>query len=216
MERAAIEYAIRYIGEAPFKVSDNHQAHLLIELDGNNMDVLYSDCEKIAELMAEFNCDEILFADSENLKNNLWKLRRNAGSAVLNLCKEKISEDTVVPRALLPDLLRGVKNIAHTHDVETISLGHLGDGNMHIFIVQAEDLGSDTANENWKKRAYLAKTDIFKLVKSLNGALSAEHGVGFTQKDYMPLFFNDVHIEILRGIKKVFDPKWYFEPSKDF
>lgn len=209
MERNAIDYAIRYCGEASFPIKDEHQAHLLIELDGNDINVLQNDCEKIAEVVTQLNADDILFADSESLKNELWKLRRNVGNAVITLSHKKIAEDTVVPRAKVPVLLRGVKKICEDNEVQSVCWGHLGDGNLHVNI-----LTESKTDDDWYQRALKSKTEIFKLVKSLGGMLSAEHGVGYTQKDFMPLFFNPPHLAILRGIKSVFDPKGILNPGK--
>ena len=209
MERNAIDYAIRYCGEASFPIKDNHQAHLLIELDGNDMNVLQNDCEKIAEVVSHLNADDILFADSESIKNELWKLRRNVSNAVTTLSQQKIAEDTVVPRAEVPILLRGVKKICEDNDVLSVCWGHLGDGNLHVNIIT-----ESTTDDDWHERAIKSKMEIFKLVKSLGGMLSAEHGVGYTQKDFMPLFFNPPHLSILRGIKSVFDTKGILNPGK--
>jgi glycolate oxidase len=82
---------------------------------------------------------------------------------------------------------------------------------MHVNIVnEHEDMSI------WHPKALKAKQEIFELTKSLNGMLSAEHGVGLLQKNYMPIFFNDIHLNILRCIKKVFDPKGILNPNKLF
>ncbi len=207
MEQAVIEYAARYLGiEPPGKDQD---AYLLIEVDGPNLDVLHLDCEKIALLLQDFNVGEILFADNEAQKTELWKLRRNAGNAMIALSKERLSEDTAVPRADLPAQLMGVREIAKKYDVEIVSLGHLGDGNMHINIIS-----KDEPTEAWYSQAKKAKREIFELTKSLNGILSAEHGVGYTQKPYLDVFFSPIHLSLLQGIKKVFDPNGILNPGK--
>jgi glycolate oxidase len=205
MEDGCVAYAARYVGITP--LSKKHQ--LLIEVDGNDLDILHKDCETIAGVLQNFNVEDILFADSEAQKNDLWRLRRNAGGAVLALAHIKLSEDAVVPRAKLPELLRGVKNIGQQYNVDTLSLGHLGDGNLHIYVYS--DAVVDAA---WKIRAHEAKRAIFHLVKSLNGMLSAEHGVGYSQLDYLDIFLSETHRNILRGIKKVFDPNGILNPQK--
>jgi glycolate oxidase len=207
MDRSSVEYSARYLGVEPF--DESFDAHLLIEVDGNNLAALQEDCEKIATVLQDFNVGDILFADNEAQKNELWKIRRNAGNAMINLTIMRLSEDTVVPRAQLPEQLRGVKAIGEKYGIKISCLGHLGDGNMHVNIVNEDE---DMAM--WLPKALKAKQEIFELTKSLNGMLSAEHGVGLLQKNYMPVFFSDIHLEILRGIKKVFDPKGILNPSK--
>lgn len=207
MEQAVVEYSARYLGVEP--LSKEQDAYLLIEVDGSNLDVLHQDCETIATLLQDFKVGDILFADSEAQKNELWKLRRNAGNAMITLSKERLGEDTVVPRAALPAQLRGIRRIAKRFDLKIVSLGHLGDGNMHLYIIT-----DDAPTEDWYARARQAKREIFELTKSLNGMLSAEHGVGLTQVAYLDIFFSETHLAILRGIKKVFDPKGILNPNK--
>jgi glycolate oxidase len=209
MSRASVEYAARYLGVEPFDPA--FEAHLLIEVDGNDLDVLHRDCEKIAAVLQDYNAGDILFADNEAQKNELWKLRRNAGNAMINLTKERLGEDTVVPRAHLPAQLRGAAAIAAKHKVKISTLGHLGDGNLHIYLVNEDEPDSD-----WRPRAMQAKREIFELTKSLRGMLSAEHGVGWAQKPFVDVFFNETHLSLLRGIKKVFDPNGILNPGKIF
>ena len=89
-------------------VDDSIAAHLIIEVDGNNMDVLMSEMESIAELLTQFDAGEVFFADDAQQKAELWKLRRRVAEAV-KTSGYTIEEDTVVPRAELPALIKGVK-----------------------------------------------------------------------------------------------------------
>src|SRR5690606_35731553 len=98
--------------------------------DGNNPDILFEEAEKIVQVLEKFNTDEILFADTEEQKNTLWKLRRAVGEAVKSNSVYK-EEDTVVPRYELPKLLQAVKSIGKKYGFQSICYGHAGDG---IFI----------------------------------------------------------------------------------
>ena len=211
MDKVTIDYAVRYVGSSPIPISADYEAMLLIEVDGNNMDILLQDCEKIAEVLAQFSVGEILFADSEAQKNELWKLRRNAANAITTLSHAMVTEDTVVPRTKLPELLRGVKKIGEELDLKTSNMGHIGDGNIHFSIISDEPL-----TEEWRVRSIEGKREIYKLVQSLGGMLSAEHGIGYLQKPFMSLFFKENHLNILRGIKKAFDPRGILNPGKVF
>lgn len=211
MDKMTIDYAVRYVGSSPFPISSDYEAMLLIEVDGNNMDILQQDCEKIAEVLSQFSVGDILFADSEAQKNELWKLRRNAANAITTLSHAMVTEDTVVPRTKLPELLRGVKKIGEELGLKTSNMGHIGDGNIHFSIISDEPL-----TEEWRVRSMEGKRAIYKLVQLLGGMLSAEHGIGYLQKPYMSLFFKENHLNILRGIKKAFDPRGILNPSKVF
>ena len=207
MEKRAVEMSAKYMGIKPLHTSDQ----LLIEVDGNDLNTLQNDCERIAEILQDFNVGEVLYADSDAQKRDLWQLRRNVSNAVKQLTTIKIGEDTVVPRFKLPELLRGSKMIAAKHNLETICWGHLGDGNLHINIVTEAAL-----TDVFYEAAHEAKREIFELTKSLGGMLSAEHGVGLVQKPYISIFYNDIHLNILRGIKNVFDPNGILNPNKIF
>ena len=211
MDKSTTDYAIRHVGSSPFGGSQDYEAMLLIEVDGNNIDVLQQDCEKVATVLTQYNAGDILFADSEVQKNELWKLRRNAANAITNLSYAMVTEDAVVPRTKLPELLKGVKRIGSDLGLKTSNLGHIGDGNIHFCIISDEPV-----TEAWQIRSQEGKEEIYKLVKSLGGMLSAEHGIGFLQKPYMNIFFKEPHLSILRGIKNSFDPEGILNPGKIF
>ncbi len=211
MDKVTMDYAIRYVGSPPFPISPDYDAMLLIEVDGNDMDVLQHDCEKIADVLNQFGVGDILFADSEAQKSELWKLRRNAANAVTTLSYAMVTEDTVVPRTKLPELLRGVKKIGEEFGLKTSNMGHIGDGNIHFSIISDEP-----TTEYWRIKSLEGKREIYRLVRKLGGMLSAEHGIGYLQKPFMNEFFKETHIDILRGIKKAFDPRGILNPSKVF
>jgi glycolate oxidase len=191
-------------------IGDDTEAHLLIEVDGNNLDVLMNDMEQIAVLMSEYDAGEISFADDAQQKAELWKLRRRTAEAV-KIAGYTIEEDTVVPRAELPALIRGVKELGRQHHFHAVCYGHAGDGNLHIRIKKegtANSLGDPAMTESLRA--------LFKFVKSLGGTISGEHGIGLIQKGYMDIVFDKTQLELMRGIKKVFDPNNILNAGKVF
>ena len=209
IERDAIDWTLKHT-DISMNIEDGVEAHLLIEVDGDNLDVLYSDCEKIAKVLEEFESGEILIADSSTEKENLWKLRRSVAESVKanSVYKE---EDTVVPRAELANLLKGVKQIGKKYGFKSICYGHAGDGNLHVNIIKGE-----MTDECWENELPKGIREIFELTKSLGGTLSGEHGIGLVQKDYMDIVFSDKEIELQKGIKKLFDPNNILNPGKIF
>ncbi|GDX51950.1 dehydrogenase [Bacteroidota bacterium] len=210
MERDAIELAAKHIGETNLPMQENIEAHLLIEVDGNNMDALYRDAEKISAVLQQFDCGEILFADTAQQKSDLWKLRRSVAEAVKmnSVYKE---EDTVVPRAKLPQLLKGVKNISKNFGFKSVCYGHAGDGNLHVNIIKG-----NLTDDEWNNKITKGIREIFKLVIELGGTLSGEHGIGLVQKPYMEIAFSKIQLQLMKDIKKVFDPKGIMNPGKIF
>ena len=210
MERDAILLGAKYVGDYAFTIPDNVQAHLLIEVDGNNLEVLYNDCELITELLQNFECDEILFADDNAQKERLWKIRRVLGEAVKSKSIYK-EEDTVVPRAELTALLKGVKNIGKKYGFNSVCYGHAGDGNLHVNILK-----ENMSDEDWKVQLPIAIREIFTLCVQLKGTLSGEHGIGLVQKNYMDIAFSPVLLDLQKNIKLLFDPNNILNPNKMF
>ena len=209
IERDALDWTIKYT-DVEIQILEDVQAHLLVEVDGNDIDLLYKDCEKIAEVMEQFDCGEILLADSESQKEQLWKLRRAVGEAVKanSVYKE---EDTVVPRAELAKLLIGVKEISAKYGFKSVCYGHAGDGNLHVNIIKGEMSDSD-----WNNKLTFGIREIFELTKNLGGTISGEHGIGLVQKEYLGIVLSDKNIELQKGIKKLFDPNLILNPGKIF
>lgn len=210
MERDAIEWAMKYTGESVVPLDSTTMAHLLIELDGNNIEQLYSDSEEINKILESFECNQVFLADTEEQKNNLWKLRRKVGEAVKahSVYKE---EDTVVPRADLATLLAGVKNIGKKYGFQSVCYGHAGDGNLHVNIIKGE-----LSEDQWNTELENGIREIFELCKKLNGTISGEHGIGLVQKKYISIPFSEKMISIQKEIKKTFDPNLILNPGKIF
>ncbi|HEU0135648.1 MAG TPA: FAD-linked oxidase C-terminal domain-containing protein, partial [Flavobacterium sp.] len=173
-------------------------------------DVLFAEAEKITAVLEEFEIDEILFADSEEQKNALWKLRRAVGEAVKSHSIYK-EEDTVVPRYELPKLLTGIKMIGNKYGFKSVCYGHAGDGNLHVNIVKGNMSDSD-----WTTEVPKGIREIFELTVALKGTLSGEHGIGYVQKNYMDIAFSNVQLNLMKGIKNIFDPNGILNPSKIF
>ncbi len=208
MERDAIDWTLRFVDNVSLVIDDRVEAHLLVEVDGSLPDVLFGQAEQIANLLEKYEIGEILFADTEDQKNALWKLRRAVGEAVKSNSVYK-EEDTVVPRYELPRLLRGIKEIGNRYGFRSVCYGHAGDGNLHVNIVKGEM--DDLA---WTENVPKGVREIFQLTVSLGGTLSGEHGIGFVQKNYMDIAFSRSHLELFKGIKQVFDPLNIMNPGK--
>ena len=210
MEIDAITLASKILDSTVIPLTENLAAHLIIEVDGNNMDVLMNEMEAISEVLSQFDAGELFFADDAQQKNELWKIRRKANEAAV-MAGYTIEEDTVVPRAELPKLIKGVKELGAENGFKVVCYGHAGDGNLHIRINHPtikKSYGSDEMNAILKK--------LFELVKELGGTISGEHGIGLIQKSYMPVLFNEVSLELMRGIKNTFDPNHILNSGKIF
>ena len=208
MERIAMEWSARYLG-IPLTVPDDVRAHLLIELDGQDLDQLYKEAEQVYAVLERYDVGEILLADTAAQKDELWRIRRNIGNSVKAAVYKE--EDTVVPRAELGTLLKGVKEIGARYGFQSVCYGHVGDGNLHVNIIRGE-----LSDEMWNVGLREPISEIFRLCVKLGGTISGEHGIGLVQKPYIGIAVGEVNLELMRGIKRVFDPHGILNPGKIF
>ncbi|HEY8389116.1 MAG TPA: FAD-linked oxidase C-terminal domain-containing protein [Parasegetibacter sp.] len=210
VEIDALRIVKNFVDSSAVPITDDTEAHLLIEVDGNHLDTLMLEMEAIANLLADFGAGEIFFADDSKQKEELWKLRRRVAEAV-KISGYTIEEDTVVPRAELPNLIRGVKAIGKKYDFQAVCYGHAGDGNLHIRINKP---GISNSQDDPKMIEGLRA--LFTLVKSLGGTISGEHGIGLIQKSYMDIVFEETQLRLMRQIKAAFDPNGILNMGKVF
>ncbi len=210
MEREAIEYVMKFLGDVTVPLADETHASLLIEVDGNDLEMIQRDCERIYEVLGQFEVGDILFADNEAQKADLWRMRRNIAYAVKRT-NVTVEEDTVVPRADLPELLKHIKKVGKKYNFRSVCYGHAGDGNVHVRILKDE-----LSDDYWKSEIPKGIREIFTKVVALGGTISGEHGIGWIQIPYMDIKFGKGQLELMRGIKRVFDPNNILNPGKIF
>jgi len=210
MERDAILASQKFLDNYALELPDEIQAHLLIEVNGNDQKILMREIEGMVSVLEQFKTGEILFADTEKAKEDLWRLRRVTGEAAKGSSIYK-EEDTVVPRAKLPELLAKVKELGKEYGFDSICYGHAGDGNLHVNIVK-----NNMSDEAWNNTLPEAIRKLFIYTKELGGTISGEHGIGYVQKSYIDIAFSEIELDLMRKIKTVFDPDNILNPGKIF
>lgn len=215
MEREALERTVFYLQDkmnqkTNIDLPENIQAHLIIELDGNNEEAMMVDAEKIVSVLENFKIGEILFADSEAQKEELWRLRKNISPAV-NAYSLTKAEDVVVPRGNLPELITSIKKIGKAYGFRSVCFGHVGDGNLHVNVLKEQ-----ISDEDWNTKIVEGIAEIFKEVVRLGGMLSGEHGIGIAKRPYMSIAVGEVNLRLMREIKKAFDPNGILNAGKIF
>jgi glycolate oxidase len=207
MEAAGVEISAKAT-LTPFPFMEGAAFYMLVELDGDDPDRLWADAEKIFPVLEAQGAMDVLHADNAALKEQWWKVRRSIGETVKSASVYK-EEDTVVPRAALPELLLAVKEIGNRYGFSTICYGHAGDGNLHVNILKY-----DLDEQHWHTEVPKGIREIFEVCKRLGGTISGEHGVGLVQKPYLDVVFGAEHFRLMRGIKSVFDPNGIMNPGK--
>ncbi|MCX8112945.1 MAG: FAD-binding protein [Bacteroidia bacterium] len=210
MERDAVLYGEAYLGAKLYPDADKFGGLLLVEVDGNHLEALEADCARIEEKALAMGAMQSWFAQTAEERERLWRLRRCLGIAVKSSGPYK-EEDTVVPRAVLPDLLDYVKALGARYGFRSVCYGHVGDGNLHVNILR-----EGLSEKAWREEIPMAVEELFRFVVSKGGAISGEHGIGWVQRRYMKIQFSPDEIALMRQIKRIFDPKNLLNPGKLF
>jgi len=185
-------------------------AYLLIEVDGFEESALMPQSEKIYEVLERHGVIDVLLAEDSETREKFWKIRRSIGEVVKQQSIYK-EEDTVVTRSYLPMLYEGVLKLGEKYGFEAICYGHAGDGNLHVNILK-----NQMSDEQWQNELPAAIREIFALCKQYGGTISGEHGIGLVQKSYLDIVMQTAHFDLMRGIKKTFDPNNILNPGKIF
>ncbi|MFS8617190.1 MAG: FAD-linked oxidase C-terminal domain-containing protein [Solitalea sp.] len=207
MEREGVEWVMEH-DAVDFNLKPGVEAYLLIEVDGRDRDHLFVDCEKIAGVLEQHGCDEVLVAESAAEKEAFWKIRHTLPHSVKanSIYKE---EDTVVPRAELPALIKGIKEIGTRYGFQSVCYGHAGDGNLHVNIIKGS-----MSEEDWKHKLRDGIRELFQLTVRLGGTISGEHGIGYVQREFLDVIYSPPHLQLFRAIKQAFDPNHILNPGK--
>jgi glycolate oxidase len=205
MDREAIRAVEKF---QPLGLPDTIAALLLIEIDGYP-DAIRKEAEKVASICMKWGADVSMAKDYE-ARNRLWECRRRASQALYHISPKKMSEDIVVPRSRLPEMLVSLQRLSEETGIPIVNFGHAGDGNIHV------NLMVDRTNEEEYRRAESLAREIFRVTLDLGGTISGEHGVGITKSSYIGMEIKKRELELMRGIKNVFDPKNILNPGKIF
>jgi glycolate oxidase len=183
------------------------QALLIIEVDGEPL-VCEAAMERVGSVCDDAGAIEVLVAQDEAQRERLWEARRQLSPATRAMAKFKISEDVVVPRSRLVDLILETRRISEATGIRVLTYGHAGDGNLHVNFLW-NDPGEGPRVEDALDR-------LFRAVISMRGTLSGEHGIGTSKAEYLPLEQPAELIALQRRLKGVFDPRGLLNPHKIF
>lgn len=184
-------------------------AILIADVDGNVENALEQDLEILKENFLKAGASEFRIAKDEQEAADIWFARRNCSQSIAMYGTLKLNEDITVPRSKLPALLEGIDKVSKKYGFKIPCFGHTGDGNVHTNVMVP-----DKNDEEQIKKGHEAITEIFKLTVELGGTLSGEHGIGISKAPFMNLAFSEVEMELMRNIKKAFDPNNILNPFK--
>lgn len=207
MQREVIIDAEKYLGK---KFPDNSSdAYLLLKFDGNSTEEIEKDYDNVAKICLEQGAIDILISDTNEREESIWKARGAFLEAIKGSTTYMDEVDVVVPRSCVNEMVEYIHSLHNEVNIRIKSFGHAGDGNLHAYVLK-----DDLSEEEWEKRMKAAMDKIYGKARELHGQVSGEHGIGYAKKSYLMEAMDPATVEIMRGIKKAFDPKNILNPHK--
>ena len=192
-----------------FGLSKDAGAILLVAVDGSK-DEVERNAVTIERIINENGGFDVIRAKTKEEEDKLWDVRRAISPSLMKYGTLKINEDVVVPRSKVPELVARIEEIGKRHNTFVANFGHAGDGNIHVnFVVDRDDPAAVA-------RARECVSETFQLSVELGGTISGEHGIGYVKSQYMHYAIDRPTLEIMKGIKQVFDPNGILNPGKMF
>jgi D-lactate dehydrogenase len=206
MDAAAIGTVRGYAGlDLPERVG----ALLMIEVDGPAACIDQS-VAAVAAAAQQAGLIELRRAESAEEVAALWKTRKALSPALRHIAPKKINEDVVVPVSRMGELIEGLERLSRESGVRIVNFGHAGNGNIHVnLLVDPDDPAA-------VQSAHRCLDAVFSLVLRLGGTLSGEHGIGIAKRDFVDREIDSTALELMRDIKRQFDPAGILNPGKGF
>ncbi len=218
MKQAIIPRCVEYLDEASinlvrqflsFELPKMTKALLILELDGAE-DQVEREAEQIKAFCSSAGAIEVIVAADQTEAQKLWEARKALSPVLYKIAPNKINEDIVVPISKIPKMVEVTRKIQKESGLTVVSFGHAGDGNIHCNIMY------DKQDRDQTIRAEKAVDDLFTATLALGGTITGEHGVGITKMKYLSREIGSLELELMKGIKKVFDPDNILNPGKIF
>lgn len=208
-ERETVLFAEEYLGK---KFPDTKSpSYLLLTVDGNDSMSVENELTSVAKLCMELGAPDAYIVDTDERKESVWKARGAFLEAIKASTTEMDECDVVVPRNKVAEFIEYTHKLSKELNIRIPSFGHAGDGNLHVYVCR-DDLGK----QEWEDKLNTAFEKMYSYADSISGLVSGEHGIGFAKKQYMLDTYGKEQIELMRGIKKVFDEKGILNPGKLF
>ena len=195
--------------EMGLSIPPGTMALLLIEVDGDEV-LVTQEAEKIQEICVRSGAIHFQHASGKGEVEGLWEARRNVSPSLLKLRPDKVSEDVVVPRNRMAELVSFLGELGQKYGLTIPAFGHAGDGNIHVNIMLDKGIPREVEN------AYAAVKELFRKVIEMGGTISGEHGIGITKAPYLEMEISLPALELMSRLKKAFDPKGILNPGKIF
>ena len=207
MSRDTILFSESYLGK---KFPDTkNDAYILLTFDGNTDAQVENNLKTVADLCLEIGALDAYIVDTEERKKSVWSARGAFLEAIKASTTEMDECDVVVPGSQVDEFIKYTHQLAKEIGVRIPSFGHAGDGNLHVYICR------DALNDaEWEKTLEVCFDRMYQKAQELGGLVSGEHGIGHAKKGYLHRQYGETPMQLMRGIKAVFDPKNILNPGK--
>src|SRR5690554_1669807 len=219
IEKHVTPTAVEYVNQPSLKYSkeflgkhmphDNYDAYLLLSYDGTSKEALANDIDRASELCMEYGAIDVYLIDTEERNSSVWTIRGAFLEAIKASTPLMDELDVVIPRNTIAEYLEYTEHVSKQLNMRMPFFGHVGDGNLHIYFCK-DDMEEEVFAEKLKKAFDL----MYDKASSFGGLVSGEHGVGYAKKEYLARQIGPTQLELMKGIKKLFDPKNILNPDK--
>ena len=227
MKRGIVPLAVEFLEIEPIILTEAHirkkwptklgTTHLLIILDASSDEEMDRLSQGVAEVCVEKGAIDVFIADTPSKQDEVLAIRSRIYDAIKSGTVEIL--DIAVPRAEVAGHVRKVREVARKYDIWLPTFGHAADGNVHTHIMKARyenGVMAPVAESEWRPKADPVRQELFRDCRARGGVISGEHGIGLVKKPYLSLVLDEREIELMRGIKRAFDPKGIMNPGKIF
>jgi len=210
MDRYSVEISSKFLNETiPQQGVD---CHLIFEVDSLDRESLTRAYISLGEKLQQMGALEVYIADNRHQKMKIWKFRKAIAEGIIAFKPKHCMEDVSVPIKTIPTLIKSTYEIAQKNGVEVLNFGHVGDGNVHVTFLKPDEMN----DEDWDKAMHNSLRELYQVTVELEGTMTGEHGVGLKRKNFLNIFLSKSEIELMKKIKKAFDPKNVLNPDKIF
>jgi len=212
MDKLSVDLTTKYLN-TKMAFQDKAEAYLIIQLDSESKEGLENIYEKVGEICLNNGAMDVFVAESRTDSENIWKVRQEFAEGLRAADPyASLSGDVVVPLSKVPEMMKEIEKIGKKHNMTIATVAHIADGNLHPELMKPENISV----EEWPKTAEEIYEEMTEIAIKFGGAGSGEHGIGFLKKPIFIKTKSEVELNLMRGIKSLFDPNYILNPGKIF
>jgi len=210
MDKLSVDLTTKYLN-TKIAFQDKAEAYLIIQLESESKEGLENLYEKVGEICLNNDALDVFVAESRTDSENIWKVRQEFAEGLRAADPyASLSGDVVVPLSKVPEMMKEIKRIGEKYNMRIPTAAHIADGNLHPELMKP----TNVSVEEWPKIAEEIYDEMTDIAIRFGGAGSGEHGIGYIKKPIFLKTKSEAELNLMRGIKKIFDPNYILNPGK--